>query len=247
MAAVANIPDHCVDKYLVDAQIATINDSLDKYTETISKGYDSKFKIYAEHIKELVPLQLIAYMAGAQASGFFTCTTTEYQLCCGSTCCPAEDHCICPAVPCNPSQDCQKGLQTKTVNCPTSIPLATDQAPVDKIAYTCTNIDGFKADVAQKYGIDPSWIVFGDYTARINGGCWQSNCDAIQSRVIWSGFPVPAASFSVPDPKDLISGTYDNTRNLAAQLTGKEEWIDDNYEGLMLSDLVDASSVPALM
>ena len=160
MAAVANIPDHCVDKYLVDAQIATINDSLDKYTETISKGYDSKFKIYAEHIKELVPLQLIAYMAGAQASGFFTCTTTEYQLCCGSTCCPAEDHCICPAVPCNPSQDCQKGLQTKTVNCPTSIPLATDQAPVDKIAYTCTNIDGFKADVAQKYGIDPSWIVF---------------------------------------------------------------------------------------
>ncbi|KAG4434978.1 hypothetical protein IFR05_009532 [Cadophora sp. M221] len=184
MAAVANIPDHCLDKYLVDAEIATINDSLDKYTETISKGYDSKFNIYAEHIKQLVPLQLIAYMAGAQASGFFTCTTAAYQLCCGSTCCAAEDHCICPAVPCNNSKDCQKGVQTKTVACPTSIPDGNDQALVGRITYTCTNVDGFKADVAKKYGIDPSWIVFGDYTARRNGGCWQGNCNAVQSKIV---------------------------------------------------------------
>lgn len=78
----SNIPANCLDTYMVAAQVNNLTDSLQKYSTTIADGYDGKFDIYAKHITELVPDQLKEYMVGAQASGFFTCTTTGRVTCC---------------------------------------------------------------------------------------------------------------------------------------------------------------------
>jgi hypothetical protein len=58
------------------------------------------------------------------------------------------------------------------VNCPTEIPETGDQQmEVINLAYICTNMEGFYADISKKYGIDRSWITWGTFVARINGGC----------------------------------------------------------------------------
>ncbi|KAH7333308.1 exo-1,3-beta-D-glucanase [Rhexocercosporidium sp. MPI-PUGE-AT-0058] len=234
------IPPDCLDRYLLEAEIATIQDSLDKYTKVISDGYDKKFQIYANHIKDLIPLQIKDYMSGAQASGFFTCTIKVPRICC-SACGRCPD--------CDRSSPCTSGQTVTTVICPKDIPDPGTQAPAQAYAYTCTNVDGFKADLLKKYGIDPSWIEFGDYLARINGGCWMNptpQCGP-DTQTIWTGFPRPKASFSVPDPKDIISKSLENTRALAAQLEARQFWKSYSVEEAERSDLVDAASVPALM
>lgn len=242
LASTNNIPPECIDKYLARIQVKILDDSLHKYDTTVANGYDGKFQIYAKHIKELVPLQLKAYMAGAQASGFFTCTTTHRVTCCKS----CQSAWGCPP-DCDGSKDCVSGVRTTTIKCPTEIPdPSNQQSNVQAIDYKCSDANGFYADIAKKYGIDSSWIIFGKFLARINGGCWGStdiHCGD-DTNTYWTGFPLPG-TINVNDPKSLIS--VDKTKALSAQLSSKVHYMDYGLDGLQNSDVVDAASVPALL
>jgi hypothetical protein len=230
---------------MVGVEVKILQDSLAAYQTTISDGYDDKFKIYANHVKELVPLQINAYMAGAQASGFFTCTTTGRITCC-KDCKSAQG---CPDNCDRTSNPCTSGIRTTTVNCPTEIPdLADQQTKVTNLAYTCTNTEGFYADISKKYGIDRSWITWGKFLARINGGCWGNpdpNCGA-DTNTFWTNFPM-AGTITVPNPKDLIGGSYDKTKDFANNLAVQKTWMPYELNDAQMSDLVDAASVPALL
>ncbi|KAH8667649.1 exo-1,3-beta-D-glucanase [Tricladium varicosporioides] len=242
VASAASIPPECMDKYLARVEIKLLNDSLNKYDKTIADGYDAKFKIYVGHIKELVPLQLSAYMAGAQLSGFFTCKTSAWVTCC-SECQSAGG---CPPN-CDGSKGCISGIRTTTVSCPTVIPNPSNQeGNLHAIDYTCTNMEGFFADILKKYGIEKSWIVFGKFLARTNAGCWM-NSDPLcgeKTNTYWTGFPIPGV-INVTDPKILIS--VDKIKTLSTQLGAKASYMDYSLADLQNSDLVDAASIPALL
>lgn len=229
-------------------ELNILDTALDAYVTTINDGYDDKFKIYSDHIAALVPLQLNAYMAGAQASGFWTCTTTGYVTCCKS-CLSAGG---CPST-CDNSASCVSGVRTTVVNCPTIIPDSTDiginDEGIEPLVYTCTDTDGFYKDIADKYGVAQAWIVFGPFEAASNGGCGRAggNCDpnaAVSCCTFWRGFPLAAATIAVDNPKDLISGSFDMTKDLAAELHQRELFMPWTYTFADYSTLVDAASLP---
>jgi hypothetical protein len=229
---------------VVGVEVKILQDSLASYQATINDGYDDKFNIYANHVKELVPLQIKAYMAGAQASDFFTCTTTGYITCC-SDCLPRGG---CPAN-CDLSSPCTSGVRTTRVDCPTEIPDPQyQQSRVVNLAYSCSDTERFYADISNKYGIDRSWIVWGDFLARINGGCWGNtdpDCGA-DTDTYWTNFPM-GGTVDVPDPKNLIGNSYARTMEFTNDLAIQKNSITYAMSEAQISDLVDAASIPALL
>ncbi|KAH6672893.1 hypothetical protein B0J14DRAFT_667578, partial [Halenospora varia] len=175
----------------------------------------------------LVPLQISAYMAGAQLSGFFTSGGYPTNF--------------------DGSKGCTSGTRTTTISCPTTVPNPSDQqGAIHAIDYTCTNTEGCYADILRKYGIEKSWIAFGKFLAHINSGYWQ-NTDpfcAQNTNTYWTGFPILGV-INVTDPKSLIS--VDKVKFLSTQLSAKAYWMNDSLADLQNSDIVDAASIPALL
>jgi hypothetical protein len=245
VTAKANIPSHCMDKYIAGAEKKILDVALTKYNERVNSGYDTKFQIYAKQIKLLVPLQLKAWISKAQASGFFSCTKTAYVSCCED--CQSAWEC---ASGCDNSRPCTPGIRTTKVDCPTSIPNPTDQAFVDKIAYTCTDLAGFQKAILDEYGIDSSWVHFGDWTARYHGGCGGGNpnsagCGALFNTV-WTGFPL-ADAINVNDPKSLIESSYGKMQAFSADLGTQTFWSEWGVQDATIGDLVDAAAIPVLL
>ncbi|KXJ92532.1 pectate lyase superfamily protein-domain-containing protein [Microdochium bolleyi] len=203
-AAKANIDKYCIDKYLVVAQAKMIDGALQKYGQTISGGYDAKFKIYADHIKRLVPGQLVSYMAKAQSSGFWSCAKKEVVLCC------SDCHNPCGSCAgCSAGAGCVSGERLKPVPCPTAIPsgVYTNDPDVAEIHYTLTNEDGFYADLMKTYGIERKWVKLDEHMVYLHPGCqwgWtkpptsaeMQQCIHDRSKY-WTGFPVPGFVMNV--------------------------------------------------
>lgn len=56
VASAANIPSHCKDVYLMRVESKMMNSALQSYTDIVTHGYDARFKVYANYIRELVPM-----------------------------------------------------------------------------------------------------------------------------------------------------------------------------------------------
>ncbi|OBT63787.1 hypothetical protein VE03_06980 [Pseudogymnoascus sp. 23342-1-I1] len=54
----AALPDRCMEQYIVNAQVATLETGLNNYTKLINNGYDEKFKVYERYAKNQVPNQV---------------------------------------------------------------------------------------------------------------------------------------------------------------------------------------------
>jgi chitinase len=243
-ASVGNTLSYCIDTYMVDVEIKMLQSSLTTYQTKIRDGYDGKFSIYARHVKALVPAQINAYMAGAQDTGIFACTTTGYVVCCKD--CQSAGGC--PPT-CDYSTKCQSGIRTWRIMCPTEIPDPADQeSDVTNVDYYCVDTEKFYTDMAQLYGIDRSWITWGKFLAKINGGSWQNpdpHC-ADDTNTFWTNFSL-AGDIIVPNPKDLIAGSYDKTQDFTRSLAIQRAFMPYGVNVAQMSDLVDAVSVPALL
>ncbi|OTB01628.1 glycoside hydrolase family 18 protein [Hypoxylon sp. CI-4A] len=53
-----DIPGNCVEQYILDIQVATLETVLNKYKKLIGDGYDSKFSTYKRYVTDQVPLQV---------------------------------------------------------------------------------------------------------------------------------------------------------------------------------------------
>ncbi|KAK3324791.1 hypothetical protein B0T19DRAFT_477630 [Cercophora scortea] len=247
--AAAKVPGHCRDKYVVDIEMRTLNTALDKYTSVVKDGYDSKFAIYEKVVRQAVPGQIDAFMRGAQASGFFSCVNRKI------VCCKAECHAIaygnCEG--CDRGADCVSGPTNVTVDCPTEIPRAAPSysAPsLPTIYYTCTNYDGFYKAMADQYGIQKSWVTWGKFTVRIHTGCEYSGTNIKKcqddNEQHWYGYPLfNDGAVVIANPKDIIAASYDQARELSADLSQAAAFAD--WFAPYHSDLADAASIPAFL
>ena len=64
----------CITQYVGDVEGKILDQALNDYQSTIADGYDSKFQIFQDQIKALIPQQLREAMSKAQSSGFWSCT-----------------------------------------------------------------------------------------------------------------------------------------------------------------------------
>jgi hypothetical protein len=117
------------------------------------------------------------------------------------------------------------------------------------ITYTCTNTDGFYKDIAEKYGIDKSWLTWGKRRVLIHSGCQHAGANVKECQEkndgFWYNFPLPAENIQIPNPKSIIGGNYTQMRNLKSRMENESKNAD--YGAVSRGDIVDSGSLPALV
>lgn len=245
----STIPAHCFDTYIADVQIQLLGGALTDYTDVVKGNYDSKFKVYERYTKEQAPVSVAAYMSGAQKSGNFKCTVQKYITCCKS-CSSAWS---CPNG-CSSASNCVSGNQQVPIDCPTEIPNSdTDYFALQQsITFELTNPDAFYSQISDQFGIARDWITFGDYMVHLANGCQYAGdqvneCIKAQS-TYWHNFPIiNYDKLVIPNPKDIISGTYDKTKTLLDRATIAKDFSAYDFGGNRNSDLVDSMAMPSLL
>ncbi|ETS81736.1 hypothetical protein PFICI_06738 [Pestalotiopsis fici W106-1] len=240
------IPDYCYDNYLVDVELSVLNQALADYDDIVAGDYDSKFDTYERVTRQQVPASIDAYMAGAQASGNFRCTKNVAVFCC-SDCTGPYGGCS----SCDNSASCVDGQKTVDVDCPTVIndPYDIYSPSPGTITYIFTNEDKFYSEILDNYGVQRDWIKPGDRLAKLANGC-QYQADPIEcgktANTWWHGYPI-VDEITIPDPKEVISKSYDRSRALAIGIADSHRFAKYGIDLAGQSDLTDSVSLPALM
>ncbi|KAI8722844.1 Chitinase [Fusarium sp. LHS14.1] len=244
--AIYRAPPYCVDKYIVDVEIAIMERSLKKYKELVDSGYDDKFKIYERYVGDQVPDQIDAFMASGKADDYFHCTETKDVTCCNSC-----TYIFCRE-DCDDSKDCKPAVRAVNIKCPTTLENGSEGLSIsEKIpnaTYSLVDSKGFWHDLAKEYGIDKSWVKFGDKHVRTNNGCQYAGEDIEEcikkNDNWWYNYPLKG-NFQVPNPKKLIGESYDESKDLLSRLKIMRD--NAEYDEFMQwPDLLDAGSLPAL-
>lgn len=253
----SSIPQHCLDKYLLQTQLNTLGTALSDYNSILRDGYDDKFKAYQRSVLQQVPDQINKFMEGAQASGNWTCTETRTVICCRG----CQNHAACTNPMCDFSTDCKPGAtkKTTTVDCPASISNnLREQLPVPvETTYTLKNEQGFWEGLMAAYGIPQDWVNIGERLAYFGKGCEGVAGDRTspdtstecfkKSSVYWHNFPTMKPGAAMDDPKDSVSKSYDTFKNIYDRATvslGFAQW--DLYEASS-TDMLATAALPAML
>jgi hypothetical protein len=187
-------------------------------------------------------------MGGAQKTGFFECTETKHVQCCKD--CSSAFAC---KEGCSSASGCKSGKADVKADCPTMLdyPGTLFLETVPNITYKCTNTEGFYKDIADKYGIDRSWIAWGRRHVRIHNGC-QYTGEKVNECIekndgFWYNYPLPAENIEIPNPKSIIGGNYTQMRGLTTRMENESKDADISLSMVSRSDIVDSGSLPALM
>ncbi|RFU78376.1 glycosyl hydrolase family 18 [Trichoderma arundinaceum] len=242
-----SVPPYCMNQYIVDAEISMMDDALNQFKDLVDNGYDDKFQIYEEYTTEQVPVQINAFMGNGHADDYFKCEEYSYVTCCSS----------CRYATCNENCDnssgCQNGYGYHKVTCPTVYKDGSDgidwyNTNVPNVTYTLEDSDAFYKTISDEYGIDESWIAFGDVDVRVSNGCQYAGddikeCQKQLDKWFWN-YPI-AGDVKVFNPKDIIGESYDKSKDLLRRLRIMRAV--GNYDDYMQwSDLVDAAALPSL-
>ncbi|KAK2771652.1 hypothetical protein FQN53_004945 [Emmonsiellopsis sp. PD_33] len=229
-----SIPYHCMEKYIVDVEIAVMEGALRKYKNLVDGGYDAKFETYEHYVWEQVPDQIHQFM-WKQADKYFSCTQKKYI-----TCCKSCMYATC-GVNCDKSANCKSGERQVDVGCQEAI---SDQL---NATFTLNDSDGFWKAILDEYGIQESWVKMDREVSRYTNGCQYANGDVkecLDKHGYWLwNYPI-RDTVKVDNPKDLIGNSYPKTKDLLERL----KVVSNNayYDLTQPSDLVDAASMPAL-
>ncbi|KAM0448839.1 hypothetical protein ACHAO4_008312 [Trichoderma viride] len=219
-----SIPPYCMNQYIVDAEISIMDDALSQFNDLVNNGYNEKFSIYEEYTIEQVPVQINAFMGNGHADDYFKCKEYSYISCCSS----------CRYATCNENYDnssgCQTGYGYHKVTCPTVYQDGADgidwyNTKVPNVTYTLQDSDAFYKAISDAYGIEESWIKFGDVDLVLD-------------------YPI-AGDVKVFNPKDVIRESYDKSKDHLRRLKVMRSV--GNYDDYtQWSDLVDAAALPSL-
>ncbi|KAJ3573148.1 hypothetical protein NPX13_g4807 [Xylaria arbuscula] len=246
VASKGTIPYYCIDKYIVNVEINIMKDALKKYDDLVNDDYDKKFQVYERYTIEQVPDQINAFMGDGHADNYFKCQETAYRKCCKSC------HYGGCAENCDTSANCQDGLSTQDVTCPTVYkdgPTGIDSnTKVPNVTYTLQDSDGFYSAINTDSGIEKDWIVFTDIDVGKSNGCQYSgenvkDCLKQHDHWFWN-YPSSANDIKVFNPKDLVEQSYDKFKDLLDRLETLNT-IGDLDLLLNMQDVADASSLPA--
>lgn len=239
------IPSYCMDLYLANVQIAALESSLNEYDRQISKGYDRKFSVYERAMRQQVPGQVHSYMASDRANKYFRCHEERIVMCCKD--CPGPwSNCTST---CDRSSGCKSGKRWLRMDkCPflpsSWVPGSLGNKEVYATKFELVDSDGFYKDIAESRGVLKSWITLGKRKVYVNPGCGGDPIGCQAQNKYWEGYPVPG-KIEIPDPKELVSDSYKDTRDLASML--KTEAMLAMWSVADSSDLLDAAALPSLM
>lgn len=243
------IPGHCLEKYILDVEIAVMEKALKQYQYLVNGDYDEKFRIYADYVEEQVPDQIDLFV-GDNGDGYFQCQETKEQQCC-SDCSYVSCY-----EDCNHSDECDGGFVTIDIECPKNL---RDHdtglgSVVPNTTFVMEDEDGFFDDILDEYGIEQSWIKFGrESVKRPTNGCQYAGekvNECIEKRTTyWYDYP-QKGDVKVTNPKDIIGDSYDESKGLLDRLKefqgddidAVDLWID----GVTWMDMADAAVMPAL-
>ena len=238
-----SIPDHCMEQYILDVQVAVFEAALLKYKDLIDHHYDEKFKIYEKFAKAQVPGQLNNFVASDKVDKYFKCHETKDVKCC-KDCYKGACH-----GPCEAGSSCQPGLrQVDMDKCPKyefeARPLSGSDIP--NATFTFTDSKGFYADLSATWGIDESWITLGKRRVKIGNGCQYApdvkECEDKQNSYFYD-YPL-ATNITIDNPKNVLENAYPTASDLLRRfkiIAALAEW----DETLPIVDSVDATSIPA--
>ncbi|KAI2999287.1 unnamed protein product [Aspergillus niger] len=156
---------------------------------TVDTDYDDYFGYYVDYIKEMVPSVLNSFMNDVNGPG------NQYFDCTWN----------------------RDGVNTTTQICPfPDIELGEGSY---KLYFTLVNGTGFYNDLETNYGIDASWVTFGEVD--MSDGCTntvelEEGCQ-LGTRT-WYGFPQAASNIVVPNPKDVVTAAGANMTTLMDQI-----------------------------
>ncbi|KAG8408038.1 hypothetical protein J3459_018274 [Metarhizium acridum] len=240
------MPTHCTEQYIADAESNIIKEALNKYSELLKNGYDSKFKTYERFVKQQVPAQIDAFMASNKVHQYFKCSEYKKVKCCSDcTYATCQENCARFA-------GCKSGYQTLDIKCPqqqhTLEMISTETTP--NATFHLQDEERFWKDIGSKYGIEEAWIAFGRRHMKTSNDCQYAGKDILkcidQNDVWWYNYPIAVDDkIKVYNPKKIFGDSIDKITSLAENL----EIIKDLniYDTLMpWSDVVDAASLPAL-
>ena len=240
------MPAHCVERYLLDIQVAIFEGALVKYKELLDNGYDGKFKTYEKSAKAPVPDQINNFMASNKVDKYFKCQETKQLTCC------KDCHYATCGVGCVVDDDCKSGMGTVDMDkCPK---IEFEQSMISntvvpRTTYTLTNATGFYADIAETWGIDPSWIRFDKRLMKPGNGCQYAGehvreCEE-ERHIRFRNFPAANDDkIENYNPKKLIGDSFDKARDMLARIKTVRQF--GLFDELTLpSDVVDATSLPA--
>jgi len=221
-AAVGTFPNICTDYYALGVLQSELKSAVANYS-SVNKGYDAVFGDYKSYVVSMVPDALAKFMADPTSKS------------------PAGG-------PGNKYFSCTLNIAhqaSRTQQCPFSYhDLAVRDFTMD---YTLTNSTGFYAELASTYAIEQSWVTFGPSGGQVatcpgRGGGTCTFTDREKN-----GVPLAASSFTVPNPKDIITAAFPNITALQNDMYASDidlatsEWYGSS------DDIVQVYSMPVIM
>ncbi|CAK7568439.1 MAG: hypothetical protein SEPTF4163_006429 [Sporothrix epigloea] len=224
--AALSYPDQCMPYYAINTLYNILNDTMANYTVTNSK-YDKYFGDYQQYVREMVPEAIATFIAPSSPAQVKGGAGNQYF------------NCTCTGCGTTAMQQC---------------PFTHSQlAGLDNfvITYTLTDADGFYSALESTYGINKTWVTFGNtgHYIRNHIRCLPGDECSLGYDQRYVNIPLAAdeKNIQVANPKDFItaampsiSGMQDNILVMSLNM------IFDNYNGSM-QDVCDTFSQPVLL
>ncbi|GIJ86242.1 hypothetical protein Asppvi_005128 [Aspergillus pseudoviridinutans] len=224
-AALGSYPDQCMPYYALGTLYTTLNASLANYTET-NKDYDEYFGYYQEYVRDMVPDAISAFMAGSTPSQPEGGPGNKYFDC-----------------------TCEGYGPTSTQQCPFSYNqlMGADRFTM---TYTLKDADGFYNDLQSTYGINRTWVTFGNQGGPVHqvGHCTPGPCsEGTDYRYVNIPQAVNSNQINVGNPKDIITAALPGIGTMQNNLLARELDINLGAWGGGMQDLLDTFSLPVFM
>lgn len=158
----------------------------------VNKGYDDLFGYYVDYVKDMIPGALMSFMDFKNGKG------NQYFKCTLNV----------------------DGKNTTTQKCP--LPREKLPAGPFNLYYDLVDPKGFYDALEKDYGIDKSWVKFGDQD--YNQPCVGQIRICVPIRQIAHGFPQKADKIDVPNPKDVLTKAVPNMQSLQNKIDAT--WMD---------------------
>ncbi|KAJ5211430.1 exo-1-3-beta-D-glucanase [Penicillium cinerascens] len=223
--AASDYPNQCMPYYALGTLYYTLNNTMANYTST-NVDYDKYFGYYQEYVRDMVPDALNEFMAAS-----------------------------------TPSQP-EGGAGNKYFDCTCSLygPTSTQQCPfrysqllgalMFTMTYTLKDADGFYSELESTYGIDKTWVKFGDTGGPVHqiGHCRPGECSSgTDYRYINIPQAVSSHKIDVSNPKDIITTALPSVRKLKNNIMARSIQLNLGGWNGASQDLLETFSLPVFM
>ena len=132
-----------------------------------------------------------------------------------------------------------------TGKCPLN--LTPREESIFTLTYTLDDENGFFNEIATRYGIDKSWVKWGDEVTQrsCSGSSPDNDCEPVVQSLM--NYPQAADDFDVTNPKDVITTALPGIQGMQLQMTATQIEMKLGLWSGSYEDVVQVYSVPVFM